>query len=138
MDTKKTENRSSCVKSVVEILVGREKRINAQRKSKSKPWKCVVKVCQYRQYQEYLELFEKQYPAGFEMWTYVGGRRGAKRNFYWVWTAVIEVEDGEEVVTFEVGKRDEETFLKVMEKYTFCWKILHRWVWGLEKKFSWK
>ena len=54
------------------------------------------------------------------MWTYVGARGGAKRNSYWVWTAVIEVEDGEEVVTFEVGNRDEETFLKVMEENTFC------------------
>jgi len=55
-----------------------------------------------------------------EMWTYVGARRGAKRNSYWVWTAVIEVENGEEVVTFEVGKRDEETFLKAMGENTFC------------------
>ena len=55
-----------------------------------------------------------------EMWTYVGARKGVKRNSYWVWTAVIEVEDGEEVVTFEVGNRDEETFLKVMEEITLC------------------
>ena len=46
-----------------------------------------------------------------EMWTYVGARRGEKRNSKFIWTAIIE-DKGKKVVTFEVGDRDEETFLK--------------------------
>ncbi len=54
-----------------------------------------------------------------EMWTYAKVRRGKKRNSKWIWTAVIEY--GEiRLITYEVGNRDEETFLKVMEKITFC------------------
>jgi len=47
------------------------------------------------------------------MRTYVGARRGEKRNSKYIWTAVIR--DGkEEIFTFEVGERDEGTFLKVV------------------------
>lgn len=55
-----------------------------------------------------------------EMWTYVGARKGDKRNSCWIWTAVVDVGEGEKIVTFEVGKRDEETFLKAMGEDTFC------------------
>ncbi|MEO2083668.1 MAG: helix-turn-helix domain-containing protein [Desulfurobacteriaceae bacterium] len=52
-----------------------------------------------------------------EMWTYVGARRGEKRNSKYIWTAVIG--DGkEEIFTFEVGERDEGTFLKVVGENT--------------------
>ncbi len=55
-----------------------------------------------------------------EMWTYVEARKGDKRNSCWIWTAVVDVGEGEKIVTFEVGKRDEETFLKAMGEDTFC------------------
>ncbi|GAB6075479.1 hypothetical protein JCM12825_03570 [Desulfurobacterium crinifex] len=54
-----------------------------------------------------------------KMWTYVGVRRGEKRNSKYIWTAVIRDGD-QEIVTYEIGDRDEVTFLKVMEKDTFC------------------
>ena len=48
-----------------------------------------------------------------EMWTYVGVRRGKKRREAWVWTAVVEEEDGRRWVDFEVGDRSEATFLEL-------------------------
>ena len=51
-----------------------------------------------------------------EMWSYVGARRKGKRREAWVWTAVIEEEDGTRWVDFELGDRGEETFLKLYER----------------------
>ncbi len=47
-----------------------------------------------------------------EMWTYVKGRRGNKRNSVWIWTAVFD--NGKMI--FEVGDRSEETFLRLSEQ----------------------
>ena len=58
-----------------------------------------------------------------EMWTYVNARRREKRNSKWIWTAIIK-EGGKELITYEVGDRDEETFLKVVGEVAFCSKIL--------------
>jgi len=55
-----------------------------------------------------------------EMWSYVGARRKEKRNSVFIWTAWIKPKDREGIFTFEVGKRDEETFLKAMGEDTVC------------------
>ena len=47
-----------------------------------------------------------------EMWTYENVRKGKNRNSKWIWTAVIETEKGDIKNMFEVGDRDEKTFLK--------------------------
>ena len=47
-----------------------------------------------------------------EMWTYERIRKGEKRNSKWIWTAVVELERGNRKCLFEVGDRQEETFLK--------------------------
>ena len=47
-----------------------------------------------------------------EMWTYVGARKGDKRNSIWIWTAVL---DGKKVI-FQVGDRSEETFLRLYDQ----------------------
>ena len=41
-----------------------------------------------------------------EMWTYLGVRRGKKRQSVWIWTAVVEEWDGSRRSDFEVGYRD--------------------------------
>lgn len=51
-----------------------------------------------------------------EMWTYVGCRHGDKRNSVWIWTAVVEEWDGGRWTDYEVGKRDEATFLRLYER----------------------
>ena len=51
-----------------------------------------------------------------EMWSYVGARRKGKWREVWVWTAVVEEGDGQRWVDFEVGRRDEETFLRLYER----------------------
>ena len=51
-----------------------------------------------------------------EMWTYVGSSRRGKRNSVWIWTAVVEEVDRSRWVDFEVGKRDEATFLRLYER----------------------
>ena len=51
-----------------------------------------------------------------EMWTYVGSRRRGKRNSVWIWTAVVEQVDGSRWMDYEVGKRDEATFLRLYER----------------------
>ena len=43
-------------------------------------------------------------------------RRGKKRREVWVWTAVVEEEDGRRWVDFEVGDRSEATFLKLYDR----------------------
>ena len=47
-----------------------------------------------------------------EMWSYVGARKGKKRNSVYIWTACIKTKDNKKIVTFYVGKRDEESFIK--------------------------
>ncbi len=51
-----------------------------------------------------------------EMWTYLGARVSEKRNDLWVWTAVVEERDGSRWMDFEVGGRDESTFLRLLER----------------------
>lgn len=51
-----------------------------------------------------------------EMWTYRGARRSGKREDVWIWTAVVVEPDGERWVDFEVGGRDEGTFLRLYER----------------------
>ena len=51
-----------------------------------------------------------------EMWTYLGARKGEKRNDLWVWTAVVEERDGSRWMDFETGGRDESTFLRLLER----------------------
>lgn len=50
-----------------------------------------------------------------EMWTYAGARRGRSRNIQWIWTAVIEWDDGTRAVDFEVGDRSEETLIQLCD-----------------------
>ena len=47
-----------------------------------------------------------------EMWTYERARKGSKRKSKWIWTACIELKDGRKKYIYEVGNRNEETFLK--------------------------
>ena len=51
-----------------------------------------------------------------EMWTYVGVRRGQERRSVWVWTAVVEEQDGRRWSDFEVGGRDYETFIRLYRR----------------------
>ena len=51
-----------------------------------------------------------------EMWTYVGVRRGENRRSVWIWTAVVEEWDGSRWADFEVGRRDAETFLRLLRR----------------------
>ena len=51
-----------------------------------------------------------------EMWTYVGSRRQGMRRERWIWTAVVEEEDGRTWMDFEVGDRSEETFLRLYNR----------------------
>ena len=48
-----------------------------------------------------------------EMWTYVGVRKGERRRSVWIWTAVVEENDGERWADFEVGSRGSETFMRL-------------------------
>ena len=50
------------------------------------------------------------------MWTYVGSRRQGMRRERWIWTAVVEEEDGGAWMDFEVGDRSEETFLRLYNR----------------------
>ena len=45
----------------------------------------------------------------------LGARKGEKRYDLWVWTAVVEERYGSRGIDFEVGGRDEATFLRLME-----------------------
>ncbi len=51
-----------------------------------------------------------------EMWTYVGVRKGDKRQSVWIWTAVIEERDGSRWMDFEVGKRGRDTFMRLYRR----------------------
>ena len=51
-----------------------------------------------------------------EMWTYVGVKRGAKRNSRRIWTAVAEDALGNRWKRFEVGDRSASTLLRLLER----------------------
>ncbi len=51
-----------------------------------------------------------------EMWTYVGVRKGERRRSVWIWTAVVEENDGERWADFEVGSRESETFMRLYRR----------------------
>ncbi len=46
----------------------------------------------------------------------MGARKAEKRNDLWVWTAVVEERDGSRWMDFEVGGRNESTFLRLLER----------------------
>ena len=48
-----------------------------------------------------------------EMWTYQKARRQGKRQELWVWTAVVEEDDGRRWADFEVGSQGAEPFLRL-------------------------
>ena len=48
-----------------------------------------------------------------EAWTYQGCRQGAGRQSVWIWTAVVVESNGRWWRDFEVGQRDEATFLRL-------------------------
>jgi IS1 family transposase len=50
-----------------------------------------------------------------EMWTYQNARRGPSQQTRWVWTAVIEWQDGSRSVDFEVGDRSEATLVRLCD-----------------------
>ena len=69
-----------------------------------------------------------------EMWTYVNSRRKGKRNSVWIWTAVVEEEDGSRWMDYEVGGRGEETFLRLYKglpdakKYRSDYYNVYKWL----------
>ena len=50
------------------------------------------------------------------MWTYLGIRRGKRRQDLWIWTAVVEERDGLRWRMYEVGGRDESAFSRLLEQ----------------------
>ena len=55
-----------------------------------------------------------------EMWTYKGVRKGPRRKSCWIWTAVIEWEDGSWSFEFAIGDRSEKTLLKLLKRLPFA------------------
>ena len=51
-----------------------------------------------------------------EMWTYLGIRRGERRQDLWIWTAVVGERDGLRWPTYEVGGRDDSAFSRLLEQ----------------------
>ena len=51
-----------------------------------------------------------------EMWTYLGIRRGERRQDLWIWTAAVEERDGFRWRIYEVGGRDESAFSRLLEQ----------------------
>ena len=51
-----------------------------------------------------------------EMWTYLSARKAEKRNALWVWTAVVEERNGSKWMDFEIGGREESTFLPLLDR----------------------
>ena len=51
-----------------------------------------------------------------EMWTYLGIRRGERRQDLWIWTAVVEERDVLRGRMYEVGGRDESAFLRLLDR----------------------
>ena len=51
-----------------------------------------------------------------EMWTYVGVRLDAARNWRWIWAAVLEDALGNWWKDFEMGDRSGSTFLRLLQR----------------------
>ena len=51
-----------------------------------------------------------------EMWTYLGVRRGERRQDLWIWIAVVEERDGVRWRMYEVGGRDESAFSRLLDR----------------------
>ena len=51
-----------------------------------------------------------------EMWTYLGIRRGERRQDLWIWTAVVQERDGLRWRMYEVGGRDESAFSRLLDR----------------------
>ena len=51
-----------------------------------------------------------------EAWTYLGCRKGERRQSVWIWTAVVVESSGRWWRDFEVGGRDTETFLRLLAR----------------------
>ena len=51
-----------------------------------------------------------------EMWTYLGVRRGERRQDLWIWTAVVEERDGVRWRMYEVGDRDLSAFSRLLDR----------------------
>ena len=51
-----------------------------------------------------------------EMWTYLGIRRGERRQDLWIWTAVVEERDGVRWRMYEVGDRDVSAFSRLLDR----------------------
>ena len=51
-----------------------------------------------------------------EMWTYLGIRRGERRQDLWIWTAVVEERDGVRWRMYEVGGRDLSAFSRLLDR----------------------
>ena len=51
-----------------------------------------------------------------EMWTYLGIRRGARRQDLWIWTAVVEERDGVRWRMYEVGGREAAAFSRLLDR----------------------
>lgn len=51
-----------------------------------------------------------------EMRSYLGGFRGESGELLWIWTAVVEESSGDCWGAFEVGARDEATFLRMFDR----------------------
>ena len=51
-----------------------------------------------------------------EMWTYLGIRRGERRQDLWIWTAVVEEMDGLRWRVYEVGGKDESASSRLLDR----------------------
>ena len=51
-----------------------------------------------------------------EMWTYLGIRRGERRQDLWIWTAVVEEPDGVRWRMYEVGGRVLSAFSRLLDR----------------------
>ena len=51
-----------------------------------------------------------------EMWTYVGVRKGDRRQSVWIWTAVMEERHGSRWMDLEVGERGRDTFMRLYRR----------------------
>ena len=50
------------------------------------------------------------------MWTYLGVRRGKRRKDLWIWTAVLEEQNGLRWQMYEVGGRDVAAFSRLLNR----------------------
>ena len=50
------------------------------------------------------------------MWTYLGIRRGERRQDLWIWTAAVEERDGVRWRMYKVGDMDVSAFSRLLDK----------------------